>query len=56
MTNNLEYVKVIKNNPLAKRVKLADLKHNTDLSRCGGRKPPKYNIYLEAIKILNEED
>ena len=34
--NNVEYmdyVKEIKKNPLAKRVKLADLKHNSDSSR-----------------------
>ena len=29
----MEYVKAIKGNPIAKAVKLADLKHNSDLSR-----------------------
>ena len=48
----LEYVKAIKKNPIATRVKLADLHHNTDLTRCGGVKPPKYELYLKAIEIL----
>ena len=34
----LDYVKRIKTNELAKRVKLADLKHNADLNRCNGRR------------------
>ena len=48
----LEYVKAIKNNPIARRVKLADLKHNSDLRRTNGVKPYKYELYQEAIKIL----
>ncbi len=48
----LEYVQAIKNNPIATRVKLADLRHNTDLSRCNGKKPLKYDLYLKAIQIL----
>lgn len=51
----LDYVKVIKTNPVARRVKLADLKHNTDLSRNNGIKPYKYDKYLEAIKILEND-
>ena len=50
----IEYVKKIKENPIARRVKLADLKHNSDLSRKGGEKPPKYELYQEAIRILSE--
>lgn len=46
----IEYVKSIKSNPIARKVKLADLKHNSDTRRCG--KPRKYNLYQEAIKIL----
>ena len=50
----LDYVRKIKTNELAKKVKLADLRHNTNLDRCGGRKPPKYDLYLEAINVLEE--
>lgn len=50
----LDYVKEIKKNPIAKRVKLADLRHNSDLRRCNGVKPPKYELYQKAIKLLEE--
>ena len=43
-----------KKNPIARKVKLADLRNNTDLRRTDGKKPRKYDIYLEAIKILEE--
>ena len=52
----LDYVKAIKENPIARKVKLADLRHNTDLRRSGGIKPPKYDLYLRAIEILNDEN
>ncbi len=51
----ITYVKRIKTNPIATRVKLADLKHNTDLRRNGNIKPRKYDIYLKAIEILEEK-
>ena len=50
----IDYVKVIKTNEIARRVKLADLKHNSDVRRCGDRKPKKYDLYLEAIQILEK--
>ena len=50
----ISYVKKIKENPIARRVKLADLKHNSDVSRKGGEKPPKYELYQEAIRILSD--
>ncbi len=51
----LDYVRAIKKNPLARRVKLADLRHNSDASRLGGVLPKKYDLYLQAIAILEEE-
>ena len=50
----LEYVVAIKGNDTAKRVKLADLRHNTNLRRSGGVKPPKYELYLKAIALLEK--
>ena len=56
-----EYVRQIKTNPIAKKVKLADLRHNSDLSRmsASGITPSEKDIkrrekYLKAIEILNE--
>lgn len=54
-TPYMEYVKKIKANPLAKKVKLADLKHNSDLSRLDltiDKLPPKLALYKEAIQYL----
>lgn len=57
-TPYLEYVARIKENPLARKVKLADLRHNSDLARLDLTVdiiPPKYSLYLEAIKYLESE-
>lgn len=51
----LEYIKAIKNNDIARRVKLADLRHNSDLSRCQDFIPYKYDLYQKAIKILENK-
>ena len=48
----MDYVKAIKNHPIARAVKLADLRHNTDVRRTGGKKPRKYDLYLQAIAYL----
>ena len=51
----LDYVNMIKENSIARKVKLADLKHNSDLSRLDlsvDKIPTKLDLYLEAIKIL----
>ena len=53
----MDYVAAIKHNPIAKAVKLADLKHNSDLSRMDAvdekilRRREKY---LKAIALLEE--
>lgn len=48
----VDYVKKIAQDPIAAKVKLADLRHNLDSRRTGGAKPKKYDIYLEAIALL----
>ena len=54
----MDYVAQIKNNPIAKAVKLADLKHNSDLSRLDelDEKARKRVLkYAEATKLLCDE-
>jgi (p)ppGpp synthase/HD superfamily hydrolase len=53
----LEYVKKIKSNPIAKAVKIADLTHNSDLSRLDNideKALKRRNTYLEALALLSE--
>lgn len=56
-----EYIRAIKCNPIAKRVKLADLAHNSDQSRCVGSDLTKEQLaywkdkYKKARAILEEE-
>lgn len=56
-TDYMDYVRAIKNNPIAKAVKLADLKHNSDLSRMDvidEKVLERRKKYLEAIEILEK--
>ena len=66
MTHNdnsdyFDYVRAIKENPIAKKVKLADLAHNSDQSRCVGCDIPAERLlawkekYSKAKQILTEE-
>lgn len=55
-TEYMDYVRAIKNNPIAKAVKLADLRHNSDLTRLDiidEKALARRNKYLEAIDILD---
>lgn len=62
MTHNdsvpyLEYVREIKNNPIAAKVKLADLKHNSDLTRLDvvdDKTLERVEKYKKAISILTD--
>ncbi len=53
----MDYVRKIKDNPIARTVKLADLRHNSDITRldtvteCDKARVKKY---LDAIRILTE--
>ncbi len=53
----MEYVSRIKHNPIARAVKLADLTHNSDLTRLDivdKKAIKRRKKYLEAIKLLNK--
>ena len=60
-TDYFDYVRAIRTNPIAKRVKLADLAHNSDQSRCIGsdlteEKKAKWRAkYEKARKVLLED-
>jgi len=55
-----DYIKRVKQNPLAKAVKLNDLRHNSDLSRLKTvneqdiRRAEKYKMYIEYLKAPDE--
>ena len=54
----LDYVARVKTNPLAKAVKLADLRHNSDLSRIDRvtrRDLDRVEKYAAAIRLLETE-
>jgi len=51
----MDYVRMIKENPIAKAVKLADLKHNSDLTRLEAvheKDIKRREKYLKAIALL----
>lgn len=55
----MDYIEMIKRNELARKVKIADLRHNSDMRRLDKfhegvfERMAKYN---EALKILSDED
>ena len=54
----IEYVERIKFNPIAKAVKVADLKHNSDVSRLGGvdeKTLERLEKYHAALAVLEEQ-
>ena len=57
----MEYVKALRNNLIARRVKLADLRHNSDLSRLDAdqideKALARVKKYTEAMRILEEKE
>ena len=55
----MEYVALIKANPIAKTVKLADLRHNSDLSRLDkvtDQDRERAEKYKKAIELLESSD
>lgn len=54
----LDYVARVKRNPVARAVKLADLRHNSDLTRLppDQRNPARLAKYQAAIALLEQEE
>lgn len=53
----MDYVRAIKGNPVARKVKIADLTHNSDSTRVDEideRMLERWEKYREALRILNE--
>ena len=56
-----DYVRAIKTNPIAKKIKLADIAHNSDQTRCVGSGLTEEKLayfrekYEKATKILLED-
>ena len=54
----LDYVAKLKENPIARRVKLADLRHNSDTTRLDNitdREEKRLKKYAEAIQLLEDD-
>ncbi len=52
----LDYINELKTNRIARKVKIADLKHNMNISRLGtitDKQKEKQNLYREALNILS---
>lgn len=50
----MDYVKELSKNPIARKVKMADLLHNMDSTRTDGKLPPKIEIYKKACDYLSK--
>lgn len=58
-TDYMEYVKKLKTNPIAKKVKIADIKHNADetrLEKITVKDIARRNKYKKALEILEGEN
>lgn len=56
-TEYMDYVRAIKGNPIAKAVKLADLRHNSDITRLDvvdEKALKRRENYLEALEFLQK--
>ena len=51
----MDYIKKIKDNPIARKVKIADLNHNCDVHRLDEQFNPKYMLYQEALEYLDSD-
>lgn len=52
----MDYVRHLADDPLARRVKMADLRHNMDARRTAGASTKKQELYLEALRYLESKE
>ena len=50
----MDYVQALAKNPIARKVKCADLRHNLDTRRIDGAAPAKRDTYLQALAYLEK--
>lgn len=51
----MDYVRALAKDPIARKVKLADLRHNLDARRLNGVRSGKYDLYLQAVRYLENQ-
>ena len=52
----MDYVQALAKNPIARKVKCADLRHNLDTRRTNGAAPAKRDTYLQALAYLEKAE
>lgn len=52
----MDYVQALAKNPIARKVKCADLRHNLDTRRIDGAAPAKRGTYLQALAYLEKTE
>ena len=52
----MDYVQALAKNPIARKVKYADLRHNLDTRRIDGAAPAKRDTYLQALAYLEKAE
>ena len=50
----MDYVRALAKDSIARKVKLADLRHNLDARRLNGVRSGKYDLYLQAVRYLEK--
>lgn len=48
----MDYVRALAKDSIARKVKLADLRHNLDARSLNGVRSGKYDLYLQAVRYL----
>lgn len=48
----MDYIRELAKDPIARKVKMADLRHNLDARRLNGARSGKYGQYLQALRYL----